>query len=162
MKKIQISCEIVVYDSMEDLATEDRALMEVAMAQCERAYAPYSNYLVGAALLLEDGQVVRGSNQENAAYPSGLCAERVAIYAAGANFPDKKVRKIAITAKKRGADIFDAVTPCGSCRQAMSEYENKQKEAIKVFLTGPDGKIYVSDSIDNLLPLKFSADNLLT
>jgi cytidine deaminase len=160
MEKIKISFELDVYGNIDELDPSDRKLMRAAMKQCDHAYAPYSNYFVGAALLLEDGQIILGSNQENAAYPSGLCAERVAIYAAGANFPGKKVKKIAITARKSATEIFEAVTPCGACRQAMSEYENLQKEPFEVLLTGPDGKIYVSKSVDNLLPLKFSSSNL--
>lgn len=158
----QIKKEIVI-DVLEEqnLSEQQAQLVHEAKSAALRAYSPYSNFQVGAALLLEDGSVVTGNNQENSAYPSGLCAERVAIFSARAHNPKAKFKAIAITAKKAANSSFISVTPCGSCRQVMSEYEGLQENTIEVIMGGDDGKYYVSDSVDNLLPFKFSGKYLL-
>lgn len=158
-KKVQISFEVEVFE-VGELGGKELALIEKARETCQNAYAPYSNFWVGAAILLENGEVVTGTNQENAAYPSGLCAERTAIYWAGANYPKQKIKAIAITAKKANTDNYLPVTPCGACRQAVSEYENKQGEPIKIILEGKENKVYVIESVGELLPLKFSENSL--
>lgn len=137
-----------------------RQLLNACKSAMERAYAPYSNFYVGAALQLENGNIIEGNNQENAAYPSGLCAERVAIFAAGANFPSERIMAIAITASSAAYTGGAPVTPCGSCRQSMLEYEIKQEAPIKVYLLSPSGEIIVVPSISQLLPLHFDAKNL--
>ena len=155
MKEIKIESTLLVYDSIDELSIDNKELMHKAIETRKNAYAPYSKFSVGAALLLENGQVITGNNQENASYPSGLCAERTAIYYAGAQFPDVKILKMAITA---GCQIHQTVTPippCGACRQAIAEYEVKQDLPIEIYFMGETGKVVKSDSLANLLPLIF-------
>ncbi len=159
MKKIQIPVFIDEFDA-EELSEDVRRLMQEAVAAREKAYAPYSHFRVGAAVLLEDGTVVTGNNQENAAFPSGMCAERVAVWYAGSRYPDKKILKIFITARSERKIIDKPVPPCGACRQSMAEYEVKQHQAIEIYFMGEKGKIWRSPSVLNLLPLVFEADNL--
>jgi len=125
-----------------------------------RAYAPYSNFGVGCAILLDDATVVEGNNQENAAYPSGLCAERVAIFAVGANHPGKVIKKLAITAGPLDNDFEKPVPPCGACRQSIAEYENNQKQPIEILFMGTTGAVMRANSISDLLPLIFDRDYL--
>ncbi|OED45048.1 cytidine deaminase [Flavobacteriaceae bacterium (ex Bugula neritina AB1)] len=155
MKEIEIRSIVQVYDSIEELSEEVRGLMLQSFEIRDKAYAPYSEFLVGAALLLENGEVVLGSNQENACYPSGLCAERTAIYHAGANFPDVPIIRMALSAKSLKHQLLTPTPPCGSCRQAIAEYELKQKKPIEIFFMGETGKVVKSDSLANLLPLIF-------
>lgn len=159
-KKIKINTEFEVYDSIEDLTKQDQDLLCLAKKAMEKAYAPYSNFFVGAALLMENGVIVTGNNQENAAYPSGLCAERVAIYHASSQHPDVKIKAIAITARTDSKVLKNPVSPCGSCRQSMSEYEVKFKTPIKIIMHGQEGPVYISASISNLLPLTFTSESL--
>jgi cytidine deaminase len=121
----------------------------------DKAYAPYSEFLVGAALLLKNGEIVLGNNQENACYPSGLCAERTAIYYAGANFPGVSITTMALSAKSLKYNLITPTPPCGACRQAIAEYELKQKEPITIYFMGETGKVIRSSSLSNLLPLIF-------
>ncbi|OEK04082.1 cytidine deaminase [Roseivirga misakiensis] len=144
----------------DELDEEVRLLVDKARHTANNARAPYSNFKVGAAVLLEDGKVVLGNNQENAAYPAGLCAERVAFFAASANHPKSKILKVAIVALQMDANENNIPAPCGSCRQVMSEYEVEQNTPIEVYLTGGKGDILMSESIDNLLPFKFSVEQL--
>jgi len=134
--------------------------MQLAQEAANDAYAPYSNFLVGAALLLEDGTMFKGSNQENAAYPSGLCAERTALFALSAHYPNKKIRLLAVTARRRSELTFLAAMPCGACRQVMGEYEHKQQADIPVLLQAADGKFYRFKRVADLLPFQFTKDNL--
>jgi cytidine deaminase len=134
--------------------------MQAAVEARLNAYAPYSRFLVGCAISLENGEIVTGNNQENAAYPSGLCAERVAIFAAGARCPGIGIRAIAITAGPKDKDLTTPVPPCGACRQSIAEYENKQKNSIQIFFMGTDGKVVESSSIKDLLPLAFDREYL--
>ncbi len=143
------------YDSAADLPADEQQLLQQAREASRKAYAPYSRYQVGAALLLEDGTLVIGSNQENAAYPSGLCAERVAFFAAGAQHPGKRIQKVAITAHALDFEVNHPVAPCGACRQAMVEYENRQEQDIRVLLAADTGKVYAVHSLHSLLPLVF-------
>ena len=158
--KLALDLFINVYDSESELDSISLSLLEEARKATETAYAPYSQFFVGAAVLLDDGTVVKGSNQENAAYPSGLCAERTAIFATGANYPQKKINMVAVTARRSNESLFIPANPCGACRQVLSEYENKQNQPIKIIMEGEGGKIYVCDSVNVLLPLKFSSLNL--
>ncbi len=155
MKKVELKTEFIVYDNINELPLEEQQLMKQAIAARKKAYAPYSNFSVGAALLLDNQQVILGNNQENAAYPSGLCAERVAIYNAGANHPDATILKIAISASSVNKKVDQPVAPCGSCRQTIAEYETKQKEPITIFFMGETGKVVKTTSLKNLLPLGF-------
>lgn len=160
MKKQYITTEIEVYDGLEELSLEEQLLMQKAIEARNNAYAPYSQFLVGAAILLSNGKIVAGSNQENASYPSGLCAERTAIYAAGANYPNQKILQIAITAGPQQKINTQPVPPCGACRQAIAEYEQKQKQPIEVFFMGTAGKVCKVKSLLSLLPLAFNRDFL--
>lgn len=147
--------DIKKYMSKESLAEIDRVLLEQAIESREQAYAPYSHFKVGAALLLEDGTIVKGNNQENAAYPSGLCAERVAIFAAHANHPQKQMVAMAITCRHMHKPTLAPLTSCGSCRQVMLEYELNQKTPIKLFFYGAEGEVWELQSTSVLLPLYF-------
>lgn len=155
MKQIAITTQFSVYDAVSELPAEIKDLMEQAVAVRKNAYAPYSNFRVGTALLLDNGKIVLGSNQENAAYPSGLCAERVAIYHAGAIYPDAKILKMAITAASDANQTSAPIPPCGSCRQSIAEYEIRQETPIEIYFMGEIGAIYKSDSLKNLLPFMF-------
>jgi cytidine deaminase len=159
MKQINIHSTITILTEQELTAIE-LDLKNQAFEARSKAYAPYSKFTVGAALLLDNGVVVKGSNQENAAYPSGLCAERVAIYYAGANYPDAKIVKMFITASPQDRDLELPIPPCGSCRQAIAEYEFKQDVSIEIFFMGAKGDIYKSDSLKNLLPFVFDKNHL--
>lgn len=155
MKDIIISTRFSVFETVQELPSDIQNLMKQAIEVRKNAYAPYSKFRVGAALLLDNGQIVLGSNQENAAYPSGLCAERVAVFQAGAVYPDAKILKMAITAASDINQTTDPIPPCGSCRQSIAEYEIKQNTPIEIYFMGEIGVIYKSDSLKNLLPLLF-------
>ena len=137
-----------------------RSLMIQAIEIRKKAYAPYSKFRVGAAILLDNGKIVLGSNQENAAYPSGLCAERVAIFQAGAIYPDAKIVKMAITAASDTNPTIAPIPPCGACRQSIAEYEFKQETPIEIYFMGEIGEVYKSDSMKNLLPFMFDKNFL--
>ncbi|MDY8134526.1 cytidine deaminase [Aquimarina sp. 2201CG5-10] len=155
MKEIEIKSTLQIYDSLEELPEDIQKLMMQSFTIRDKAYAPYSEFLVGAALLLENGEVVLGNNQENACFPSGLCAERTAIYYAGANFPGVAIKKMALSAKSLKYQLITPTPPCGACRQSIAEYEQNQKEPIEIFFTGETGKVVRSSSLSNLLPLIF-------
>lgn len=158
--KKQITVEYEVFPSLERLAQEEMSLMEQAVLARANAYAPYSSFHVGAAVLLENGKVVVGNNQENASYPSGLCAERVAIFQAGAIYPGVKIKAVAITATSKNYAVKEPAAPCGNCRQAMIEYEQKQKEPISILLMGEIGEVIKISSLSDILPLAFNSSFL--
>lgn len=160
MKKRKIEFELAVYDSMGELCEADRQLMEHAVAARARAYAPYSHFQVGAAVRLENGKIVTGNNQENASYPSGLCAERVAVFYAGAEYPGVAITSVAITATSKKYRVETPAAPCGNCRQALSEYEVRQKSPIRVLLMGERGEVFECGSIADILPLGFDSSYL--
>ena len=160
MKKITITTQLSVFDSVKDLPNDIYNLMEQAVAIRKKAYAPYSKFRVGAAILLDNGKIVLGSNQENAAYPSGLCAERVAIFQAGAIYPEAKILKMVISAASDTSSTTIPIPPCGSCRQSIAEYEIKQDTPIEIYFMGEIGAIYKSASLKNLLPFMFDKNFL--
>lgn len=160
MKEINTNTQLFVFETIQELPIDVQNLMEKAVEIRKKAYAPYSKFRVGAALLLDNGQIVLGSNQENAAYPSGLCAERVAIFYAGANFPEAKILKIAISATSDTNSNTTPIPPCGSCRQSIAEYEFKQELPIEMYFMGEIGEIYKSNSLKNLLPFTFDKNFL--
>jgi len=160
MKEININTSFSVYESISELPKEIQTLMQQAIAIRKKAYAPYSKFKVGAAILLDNGHIVLGSNQENAAYPSGLCAERVAIFQTGAIYPEAKIIKMAITAASDTNETKSPIPPCGACRQSISEYEFKQNTPIEIYFMGESGEVYKSNSIKNLLPLSFDKNFL--
>lgn len=160
MKKIEINTTFSVFQSIDELSQESKSLMENAVEIRKKAYAPYSKFRVGAALLLDNGKIVLGSNQENAAYPSGLCAERVAIFQSGAIYPEAKIIKMAISAASDNNKTTTPIPPCGACRQSIFEYEFKQNTPIEIYFMGESGEVYKSESIKNLLPLSFDKNFL--
>ena len=155
MKKLEIKTPITLYDSLNELPKEVQNLMDEAIKIRKTAYAPYSKFHVGTAFLLENGEVITGNNQENAAYPSGMCAERVAVWQAASRFPDVRIKIIAITASSKQNPVTEPVAPCGGCRQALSEYEIKQDADIEIYFMGETGQIIKTESLHDLLPLAF-------
>ncbi|MCD7975713.1 MAG: cytidine deaminase [Tannerellaceae bacterium] len=157
MKEIKLETAIRVY-TKEELTQQQVELMNEAISAAKDAYAPYSKFYVGAAVRLENGVVVKGSNQENAAYPSGLCAERVALFYAGAIYPDVPVKAIAVTALVGGKQVGLAA-PCGGCRQVLLESEMRAGANLEILLCGAE-EIYVMDGASSLLPISFDASVL--
>lgn len=155
MKEIKMESTFEVYDSVEELEPSAQALLQKAAEARKKAYAPYSEFLVGATLELENGELISGNNQENASYPSGLCAERTAVYYAGAEFPNQKIIRMAIVAGSTISPTTKPIPPCGACRQALSEYEVKQKSPMELYFMGTSGQIAVSKSVENILPWIF-------
>lgn len=160
MKQINITTTFSIFDSKEELSADLLDLMNQAIEIRKKAYAPYSRFRVGVALYLDNGKIVLGSNQENAAYPSGLCAERVAIFQAGAIYPEAKILKMAISATSDDKPVLAPIPPCGACRQSISEYEIKQETPIEIYFMGESGEVYKSDSLKNLLPFMFDKNYL--
>ena len=157
MRKIEIATSATLYKDVSELSSEDNMLMKKAVEARQTAYAPYSKFHVGAALLLENGEIILGNNQESAAYPSGMCAERVAIWKAGSTFPKVKILALAISASSTIITVDKPIGPCGACRQTLSEYEINQKTPFKVIFMGEVGEVVLTESLLSLLP--FSFDN---
>lgn len=155
MKEVELKT-VILECQMDELSAEDRQLVEQAIEATRRSYAPYSHFHVGAAVRLENGEIVIGCNQENAAYPSGLCAERTALFAAGALYPDVPVRVLAVAARGTDGEMTEEPTgPCGSCRQVIIESETRAKHPIRILLYGRRC-VYIIDGIRQLMPLTFS------
>ncbi len=154
MKQLKLTCTVSVL-SWPELSGEAKKTIEAAKEASERAYAPYSHFQVGAAVLLADGTVVTGNNQENAAYPSGLCAERVAVFTANSLYPDLPITTLAIAAQSEGKFQQKPVTPCGNCRQVLLESEKRHGRKIDFYFYGTD-EIYYLRGTEELLPLSFS------
>lgn len=158
IKKITISYE--EYGENEKLPSSDSELIGQANMALKGSYAPYSDFHVGAAVLLDNGDIVKGANQENAAYPSGLCAERVALFYANSKYPDSTIASIAITVV---ADHFlcnEPVSPCGACRQVIAETEKRQNSAIRIIMKGENGITRIFNGIEDLLPIMFHEEKL--
>jgi len=155
MKEVKIESTLYVFEDLIELPKDVIKLMHKAIDARKKAYAPYSNFHVGAAILLDNNEIITGGNQENASYPSGLCAERTAIYYAGAKFPNAKIVRMAITAGSQKNKTTKPIPPCGACRQAIAEYEVKQDAPIEIYFMGETGKVAKSNSLANLLPLVF-------
>lgn len=160
MKNVEIICHLTEYENQGELSADDIRLINEAKASMNDAYAPYSHFHVGAAVLLENGIIQRGNNQENASYPIGLCAERVAIFAAGANYPGVAIKALAISASSEHFHVDKPVAPCGACRQAIAEYEHRYKKNIRMIMTGETGKVITAENIGSLLPFQFNGDDL--
>ena len=158
MKELILQTKVTTC-TLEEMDSSMRELVEKAKAMTQNAYCPYSHFHVGAAARLADGQIVAGSNQENAAYPSGLCAERTTLFAANANHPHTPVEALAIACYTHGHFTKDAASPCGACRQVMLETEHRFGQPMQVILYGED-MCYVFNSAADLLPLNFVAENL--
>ncbi len=159
MKKINITTVTCEYDSVDELSKEEQILIKKSKDAVKNAYAPYSKFQVGAAVLLENGEIITGTNQENAAYPSGLCAERVAVFYANSKFPDVPVKAIAVTAFTNNSYVKTPVPPCGSCRQVLTETETRFHKPIKIYLVS-ESKITVINNAKDLLPLNFDESSL--
>ena len=144
------------YESLDQLELRDRELAQAAIEATKGSYAPYSNFNVGAAVRLDNGQIVKGSNQENTAYPSGICAERTAMFYASANYPENAMTAIAITASQNGTLCDNPATPCGSCRQVMAQYQTKGGQPMEILLVGGK-KIWKFGKVDDVLPLIFDS-----
>lgn len=157
MQQKKLKLEWSEVSKKSDLPKKEATLLTLAKSSLANAYAPYSNFKVGAAILLENGAMLGGSNQENAAYPMCLCAERVALSAAAANFPNLVVKMMAITVKAPDQVIAQPAMPCGSCRQALCEQEFRQKKPIKLVVRGEKGPIFIFKSAKDILPFSFDA-----
>ena len=159
MKTTEIKIVVFEYQNFDELPEKDQVLLLEARKISAKAYSPYSGFKVGAAVLLGNDQIFTGNNQENSAYPSGLCAERVALFYANANCPESEVKSIAISAQKDGELVRETIKPCGSCRQAMAETEFRFKNPIRIILDSQN-TILVLQGIESLLPLSFSKKDL--
>ena len=160
MNKKSFIIDYETYDTIKELSPEDQALCLKAKDVLSTSHSPYSKFRVGTAILLTDGQIVVGSNQENVAYPSGLCAERVALFTVGSNYPGSTILKMAITASTENFKIENPVTSCGACLQVMAEYEQKQGIEIEVLFYCIDGKILKVKGVKSMLPFVFVEDRL--
>jgi cytidine deaminase len=147
-----VTLEVLQWEELEDGI---KFLIDKAKDASGDAYAPYSNFMVGAALLLDNGEILSGNNQENASYPVGNCAERVVLGYSHAKYPKAKPLKIAVVARRRNEENFATVSPCGLCRQTISEYEQRYGQPIEIFMLTPNGEVLKASSIDDLLPFKF-------
>ncbi|MBN1987397.1 MAG: cytidine deaminase [Prolixibacteraceae bacterium] len=159
MRKNELRIINFEFDDLTELKSEDQKLVLAARQASKKAYAPYSGFHVGAAVLLENGEVITGNNQENSAFTSGLCAERVALFYANARFPEVAVKTLAVTAENGAGLVAGPVKPCGSCRQAMVETEARFHHSIRIILDGKN-TIQIFEGVDNLLPFAFKPDSL--
>lgn len=160
MEKKNITTVTYEYNSVAELSKEEQILIQESKDVVKNAYAPYSKFQVGAAVLLENGEIITGTNQENAAYPSGLCAERVAVFYANSKFPDIPVKAIAVTAFTNNNFVKTPIPPCGSCRQVLVETETRFQKPIKIYLVS-ESKITVINDAKDLLPLNFDESSLI-
>lgn len=156
MTQKEIRIGYTEYSSIAEMQPADRELASEAIAAMNNAYAPYSHFHVGAAVRMSNSQIVRGSNQENAAFPSGLCAERTAMFAAAAKYPDKDMQSIAIAGGVYGRLAEQPATPCGACRQVMAQYQTKAGKPMSIIMIGSK-RIWKFDRVDDILPLIFDS-----
>ncbi len=154
---LNIQYQVVQLDELSDI---EQQLVKKAMEATNNSYANYSHFHVGAACLLADGRIVIGANQENAAFPSGLCAERSAIFGAQSNYPEQAITTLAIAARNENGFLKSPISPCGACRQVMIEAESRNNKNIRVIMQGDNGRVFISNSIENLLPMSFQASRL--
>ena len=156
MQQQQYHFEFEVYNSIKDLQEADKQLLQQARDITETAYAPYSNFFVGAAAQMENGKVITGTNQENASYPVGICAERVLLSAVASQFASAGILTMAISFNNLNGESNSPISPCGICRQSLSEYEQRTNQPIKIILSGLKGEVYIIEKASQLLPLAFS------
>jgi len=159
MRTKEIRIFVYEYNTVSELPEKDQKLVLAAREAAKSAYAPYSKFYVGAALELDNGRIIKGNNQENAAFPTGLCAERVALFYANATYPDTAVKTVAVTAASHKGIVAGPVRPCGSCRQALAEAEVRFNQPVKIILDGME-KIQVFEGVDSLLPFAFKPESL--
>lgn len=158
MKTIDLSIKIG-FCQLDELSEQEQKLINGAISATSKSYSPYSNFAVGAALLLFNGTEIHGANQENAAFPVGLCAERSAIFAAQSTQPDQPITTIAIAARNGYGFTKNPIVPCGSCRQVLLEMEDRYKKPIRILLYGTEG-VYVINSVKDILPLQFVGESM--
>ena len=156
MTEQEIKVKYQEFASIDELNAEDRELAHAAIEGMQGSYAPYSHFNVGAAVRMTNGQIVRGANQENAAFPSGLCAERTAMFAASAKYPDKEMVSIALAGGVYGRITDEPATPCGACRQVMAQYQTRAGKPMSVIMVGAK-KIWKFEKVDDILPLIFDS-----
>ena len=156
MTSKEIKIAYIEYESLDQLDPQDLELAEAAIEATKGSYAPYSGFNVGASVRLDTGEIVKGANQENAAYPSGLCAERTAMFYASATYPNSIIESIAVTASQNGILCDSPASPCGACRQVMAQYQTKGGRPMTIILVGGK-KIWKFDKVDDLLPLIFDS-----
>ena len=160
MKNEVFKFDFAVCDSIDELEDEDAYLLKEARKVSAKAYAPYSNFRVGAYAKLVNGEMVSGTNQENASYPAGICAERTLMSTASSLFPGVGIDTIAISYQNENGRSDRPVSPCGICRQSFAEFQQRTHQPIRIILSGMEGKVYVIADADNLLPLLFGADDM--
>ena len=160
MKELEIKVKVNVFNSQAELSAAHAALVKAAQNALSNAYAPYSEFRVAAAVLLENGEILTGTNQENASFPAGICAEGTVLSAVSAVFPNVAVKKMAVTVKSARQHIAHPVAPCGICRHRISEYETRFNSDIEIIMVGEEGEVYTVSSIKDLLPLSFSNADL--
>ena len=160
MKKEAFQFEYQVYDSIEELTEQDAWLLNEARDVTAAAYAPYSNFNVGAVAKLTNGEIVAGTNQENASYPVGICAERVLLASAASLYPNIAIDSMAISYNNNNGESIHPISPCGMCRQSLVEYEERVKQPIRLILSGLEGKVFIIEKADSLLPLSFGSVDL--
>ncbi len=160
MKKEEIKFEYKVYEDSSELSSGDEKLLQAARQVTAKAYAPYSNFLVGAVALLKNGATVSGTNQENASYPVGICAERVLLGAAAVLHTDVPIETLAVSYHNQNGESDKPISPCGMCRQALCEYEDRTGHPIRIILSGASGKVFVLETVSQLLPFSFGSKDL--
>jgi len=160
MEVKEINFAVQVFSSSDELESPDKALLEAARKTTANAYAPYSNFLVGAVAVLVDGSTVAGTNQENAAYPAGICAERVLLSSAATLHPNRAIQTLAISYDNKDGESNHPISPCGICRQSLAEYEERTSHPIRIILGGLTGEVYIIQRAGQLLPLSFSAGDM--
>jgi cytidine deaminase len=160
MRKIEHSASVIIYDSIEELSFHDQELLKIAIAQMDSAYAPYSQFKVGASARTKNGNIYGGCNQENASYPLCICGERVALYHAGAVEPMEPITTLAITVRSELRSVEGLISPCGACRQVISEFEHRHKHNIEIYLKSDGPEVYYFESIKSLLPFDFNGSFL--
>ncbi len=157
---VNLQVSFAIETNWETFNILERQLLLKAKKAVQTAYAPYSKFKVGAAVLLDNNEIITGSNQENATYPNGLCAERVALFNASANYPENSIEAIALTIDFVGKNLDQPVFPCGGCRQSILEYEERWSKNIKIYVIGPNEEVVIIDTVKDILPLAFSSDYL--
>lgn len=162
MKNTSLHIPVQIFQNFTELDPSDAILLEAAREATGHAYAPYSDFRVGAAVRLIDGQILSGSNQENASFPAGICAERVVLSAASATFPGKAVMSLALTYINKSSTSSRPISPCGICRQTLAEYEQRFNHPIRLILGGISGEIFIINRATDLLPFAFSNQELNT
>ncbi|TDH28809.1 cytidine deaminase [Segetibacter sp. 3557_3] len=160
MKQEEYRFSFKVYDSISELDTADADILNAAMDATKTAYAPYSNFQVGAAALLQNGKMVRGTNQENASYPVGICAERVLLSTASSLYPNEPIATMAVTYNNQNGKSNHPICPCGMCRQSLAEHESRTGQPIRIILGGREGKVHVIERASMLLPFSFSSEDM--